>query len=56
MGVMGIMHVYIAPPKPGAAQCASLPADVKEERRAFLGAPGRETPPAVTMDLSERGD
>jgi plastocyanin len=56
MGVMGIMHVYIAPPKPGAAKCAPLPTDVKEERRAFLGGPGREAPPAVTMDLSERGD
>lgn len=55
MAVMGIMHVYIAPPKRGAAKCAPLPADIRTERRRFLGAPGREAPPAVTMDLSERG-
>jgi plastocyanin len=51
--VMGILHLYIAGGKGRTQRCPPAPADVQEHRLAFLGAPGRTTPPVVTPQLSE---
>ena len=53
-GVMGIMHVYLAPGGGRPVPCPDLPADVQTHRLAFPGTPGRSVPPAVTVELSER--
>lgn len=50
--VMGIMHLYIAPGHGRSARCPARPADVRVYRLPFPGAPGRDTPPLVTPQLS----
>jgi plastocyanin len=50
--VMGIMHLYIAPGRGRVAPCPAPPQDVRVHRLAFPGAPGRDTPPLVTPELS----
>jgi plastocyanin len=55
VAVMGIMHVYIARGAPPAKSCPAEPADVQAHRLPFPGAPGRPTPPHVSIDLSARG-
>jgi plastocyanin len=55
VAVMGIMHVYIAKGLPPASPCPAEPKDVEAHRLPFPGAPGRPTPPRVSIDLSERG-
>ena len=54
--VMGIMHLYIAPGHGRGTRCPAPPADVREHRLPFPGAPGRDAPPLVTPELSELGD
>ena len=55
VAVMGIMHVYIARNGPPATPCPAEPVDVNLHRLPFPGAPGRLTPPLVSVDLSVRG-
>ena len=55
VAVMGIMHVYIADGDPPATSCPAAPNDVEAHRLPFPGAPGRPTPPHVSVDLSARG-
>jgi plastocyanin len=50
--VMGILHVYIAAGHGRTSRCAARPTDVQVHRLKFLGAPGRDRPPAVTPQLS----
>ena len=54
--VMGIMHLYLAAGRGRTQRCPPAPTDTQEHRLAFLGAPGRETPPPVTPQLSELDD
>jgi plastocyanin len=51
--VMGILHLYIAPGRGRTQRCPAAPKDVQVHRLKFLGAPGRELPPAVTPQLSQ---
>jgi plastocyanin len=53
--VMGIEHVYVAPPadRKAAAGCAPAPADVTELGPEFAGP--RMTPPAVDLTLARLG-
>lgn len=53
--VMGIMHLYIAHGPGRPEPCPPLPADVQEQRLAFLGAPGRTEPPLEPPELSALG-
>jgi plastocyanin len=52
--VMGIAHVYLAGPGARGAACAPLPADAHQVVEDFPGAPGRNEPPRVTVQLSRR--
>ena len=52
---MGIMHLYIAHGAGRPEPCPPLPADVQEQRRLFLGAPGRTEPPLEQPELSALG-
>jgi plastocyanin len=56
VAVMGIIHVYIAHGAPPAGSCPAAPKDVQTHRLPFPGAPGRPTPPRVSVDLSARAD
>jgi plastocyanin len=53
--VMAIMHLYVAHGAGRPVQCPPLPDDIQTLRLAFLGAPGRETPPLEQPELSELG-
>src|SRR5918999_6437229 len=53
--VMGIMHLYIAHGAGRPEPCPPLPADVQEQRLAFLGTPGRTEPPLEQPELSALG-
>ena len=53
--VMGIMHLYVAHGAGRAQPCPPLPTDVRAQRLAFLGAPGRAEPPLEQPELSELG-
>ena len=48
-GVMGVMHVYIAPPRVRAATCAALPTDA---RVLTIAGPKRDKPPQVWVPLT----
>ena len=50
--VMGIMHLYIAHGPGRPEPCPPPPADITEQRLAFLGAPGRDVPPLEQPELS----
>jgi plastocyanin len=54
--VMGIVHLYVAAPRPGAPAepCAPLPADETRHDTPFAGSPGRAAPPPVQVQLSRR--
>jgi plastocyanin len=54
VAVMGIMHFYIAAGRAPASACPARPNDVEAHRLPFPGAPGRPTPPPVTVDLTTR--
>jgi plastocyanin len=53
--VMGIMHLYIAHGAGRPEPCPPLPADIQEQRLAFLGTPGRTEPPLEQPELSALG-
>jgi hypothetical protein len=48
-GVMGVMHVYIAPPHARATRCAALPTDARVLR---IAGPKRDEPPRVWVPLT----